>query len=66
MAESKCILCNKGFPTGLNILGCFICFPCEQKLLKPNAAWRLRRQKRLRLAKWFAATPDEELPCQNI
>lgn len=63
MTESKCILCNKGFSTGLNILGCFICFPCEKKLLSQNAAERLRRAKRLRLAKWFVAAPKKELSC---
>jgi Inhibitor of sigma-G Gin. len=63
MTESKCILCNKEFSTGLNIMGCFICFPCEQKLLQPNAAWRLRRKKRLRLAKWLAVAPENEFSC---
>lgn len=52
MTSEKCILCNKEFPTGLNILGCFICFPCEQKLLKPNVASTMRRAKRRRLAAW--------------
>ncbi len=56
MTEPKCILCNKSFPTGLNILGCFICVPCEQKLLKPNSAIALKRAKRRKLAKWADAS----------
>ncbi len=33
MNEDRCILCGRSFPTGLNILGCLICFPCERQLL---------------------------------
>ena len=31
--EEKCILCGRPFPTGLHIMGCLICFPCEKRLL---------------------------------
>ena len=30
----RCILCGRAFPTGLHILGCLICFPCEKRLLR--------------------------------
>ena len=33
MKEDACILCGQAFPTGLHVLGCLICFPCEKKML---------------------------------
>ena len=35
MKEDKCILCGRAFPTGLHVMGCLICFPCEKRLLGP-------------------------------
>lgn len=40
---------------GLHILGCFLCFRCEQALLKPGAARHLKVCKRRRLAHWAGA-----------
>ncbi len=34
MPYEKCILCGRAFPTGLHIMGCLICFPCEKRLLR--------------------------------
>lgn len=48
--EQNCILCGKKYGTGLHIMGCFLCFRCEQALLKPGAARRLPPVKRRRLA----------------
>lgn len=36
MKKDVCILCGRVFPTGLNVMGCFICFPCEKELLGPS------------------------------
>ena len=51
METPKCVLCGRSFPTGLNIGGCFLCFPCEKALLRPRAALRLSPIKRRRLAR---------------
>ena len=45
MKEDRCILCGRAFPTGLHIMGCLICFPCEKQLL--SGAGSSRRRKRL-------------------
>ena len=52
MENPKCMLCGRPYPTGLNILGCFLCFECEKRLLRPGAAHRLAPMKRRRLAQW--------------
>ena len=44
MKEEKCILCGKAFPTGLQIMGCLICFPCEKKLVRSILPPRHRRR----------------------
>ena len=44
MNEDRCILCGRSFPTGLNILGCLICFPCEKKLLRGVMPGRKRKR----------------------
>lgn len=49
MENPKCVLCRRDYPTGLNIMGCFLCFRCEQALLHPRAACRLSPRKRRRL-----------------
>ena len=43
MREETCILCGRPAPTGLQILGCLICFPCEKELLSPDPPERFRR-----------------------
>ncbi len=47
--QSKCILCGHEHVTGLNIAGCFLCFSCEQALLRTSAAQSISRARRLRL-----------------
>ncbi|MBQ2978192.1 MAG: hypothetical protein IJE17_11955 [Clostridia bacterium] len=44
MNEDRCILCGRSFPTGLNILGCLICFPCEKRLLQGGMPGRKRKR----------------------
>lgn len=51
MKEDTCILCGKAFPTGLHVMGCLICFPCEKKL----TASILPRRKRKRLLRIYSA-----------
>jgi hypothetical protein len=46
--HSHCLLCGREYPAGLNIMGCFLCFPCEKQLLQTGAV-RLPRQRRNRL-----------------
>ena len=38
MNEPHCLLCGRHFPTGLSIMGCFLCFPCEKRLRSMAAA----------------------------
>lgn len=52
METPKCMLCGRPYPTGLNILDCFLCFRCEKSLLRPGAALRLPPSRRRRLAAW--------------
>lgn len=59
METTKCMLCGRPYPAGLNILGCFLCFECEKKLLHPRYASRLPSRKRRRLAQW--ALPNKSL-----
>ena len=49
MKENTCILCGREYPTGLHIMGCLICFPCEKRLLE-NRVFSFRRR---RLAKLY-------------
>ncbi len=37
MRQNTCILCGRAYPTGLMIMGCLICFPCEKRLLSLDA-----------------------------
>lgn len=55
MKGTKCVLCGQEYSMGLHILGCFLCFRCEQALLKPGAARHLKVCKRRRLAHWAGA-----------
>jgi len=47
MEEQKCILCGRTFPTGLHIMGCLLCFPCEKRLLAGPVMKPRRRLCRL-------------------
>ena len=49
MAEDTCILCGRAFPTGLHIMGCLICFPCEKRLLSPAGMPRTAARRMLTL-----------------
>ncbi len=48
MHENHCLLCGRTADTGLNILGCTICFPCEKKLVN-SRCMPYRRRKLARL-----------------
>ena len=37
MTKPHCLLCGREFPTGLSIMGCFLCFPCEKRLMRMPA-----------------------------
>lgn len=46
----KCLLCGRESFTGLHVMGCLICFPCEKMLLRdveelpaPDMRLRLNR-----------------------
>ncbi len=44
----KCILCGQPYPTGLQVMGCLICFPCEKRLLHGMAGHQTcRKLKRI-------------------
>ena len=38
MTKPHCLLCGREYPTGLSIMGCFLCFPCEKRLMRIPAA----------------------------
>ncbi|MBR3109551.1 MAG: hypothetical protein IKH30_20535 [Clostridia bacterium] len=44
MNADRCLICGQKAVTGLNILGCTICFPCEKKLIASRCAPRRRRR----------------------
>lgn len=44
MEKDKCILCGEPYPTGLQVMGCLICFPCERKLLGNTLPQQTRRK----------------------
>ena len=46
--QPRCLLCGREYPAGLNIMGCFLCFPCEKRLMH-TAACGLPRPTRNRL-----------------
>lgn len=48
MDVNRCLICGHRADTGLNILGCTICFSCEKKLVGSRCApYRRRRLVRL-------------------
>lgn len=48
MTKPHCLLCGREYPTGLSIMGCFLCFPCE-KHLRSMAAAQVPTQTRNKL-----------------
>ena len=44
MQEEACILCGQRFPTGLQVMGCLICFPCEKRLMNGLISPESRRR----------------------
>lgn len=58
MEEQKCILCGRAFPTGLHIMGCLLCFPCEKRLLSGALPPRRRRLCRLYRESRLQAGPN--------
>ena len=52
MKQQKCLLCGQEYSTGLNVMGCLLCFPCERKLLSATAA-EINRRKRLNLLRLY-------------
>ena len=44
MQKDTCLLCGRAYPAGLHILGCLICFPCEQRLLRGAVPASQRRR----------------------
>ena len=44
--EQRCIVCGRSFSTGLSVMGCLICFPCEQLLVKPLGGEKIPEEKR--------------------
>lgn len=53
LEQQRCILCGRPFSTGLNVLGCLICFPCEQMLVRPMSGERMTREKRRALLRLY-------------
>lgn len=53
MKQQQCLLCGQEYSTGLNVMGCLLCFPCERKLLSGTAA-EINRRKRLNLLRLYA------------
>jgi hypothetical protein len=52
MKQQRCLLCGQEYPTGLNVMGCLLCFPCEQKLLA-QATLSISRRKRHQLLRLY-------------
>ena len=44
MNADRCLICGRRAVTGLNILGCTICFPCEKRLVAGHCAPYRRRR----------------------
>ena len=51
--QQKCLLCGRTYPTGLHIMGCLICFPCEKKLLSYAAEKPMKGSARRKLLKLY-------------
>ncbi len=59
--QQHCLLCGQEYSTGLNVMGCFLCFPCERKLLSATAVQSISRRKRLNLLKLYGASPTRAM-----
>ncbi|MBP3541702.1 MAG: hypothetical protein J6K72_07820 [Clostridia bacterium] len=60
----KCLLCGRESPTGLQVMGCLICFRCEKQLLRGMD--RLpARNVRLRLNRLYGKGRAEVFPFCN-
>lgn len=53
--EQTCLLCGQKHSTGLNVMGCFLCFSCERGLLSATAVQSISRRKRLNLLRLYGA-----------
>lgn len=51
--EQRCIVCGRSFSTGLSVMGCLICFPCEQLLVRPLGGEKIPEEKRRALLKLY-------------
>ncbi|MDD3410202.1 MAG: sigma factor G inhibitor Gin [Eubacteriales bacterium] len=49
MKQQRCLLCGRESPTGLQIMGCLICFPCEKRLLASVSVTRWQRARLMAL-----------------
>ncbi len=52
MKQQQCLLCGQEYSTGLNVMGCLLCFPCERKLLSATAT-NINRRRRLNLLRLY-------------
>lgn len=53
MSNQTCLLCGRERAEGLRLLGCLICFPCEQKLLRESLRPAVTRRARRTLYKLY-------------
>ncbi len=60
MNQQKCLLCGQEYPTGLHVMGCLICFPCEKRLLSAPVAELPRRGKRRRLLRLYTGAAAQQ------
>lgn len=49
----KCLLCGQESSTGLQVMGCLICFRCEKRLLSSVRSLGPAREERLRLNRLY-------------
>lgn len=56
MKQQKCLLCGQEYPTGLHVMGCLLCFPCEKRLLNATVISLPKRAARLRLMRLYERT----------
>ncbi len=56
MLQQQCLLCGQEHSTGLNVMGCLLCFSCEKELLRTTAA-SISRQRRANLLRLYGAQP---------
>lgn len=54
--QQKCLLCGQEYSTGLHVMGCLICFPCEKRLLNATVEQMPKKRKRARLLRLYTGT----------